>query len=156
MNSPFITTKSASANIETFLAEYAPDPYVWSILRREFPFTLNLRMVMRGFEQDKNRRSKNREYLIGIFETLWEILKDGVEWEIVPDNVPRAVMRVAIAVAKEDPDPPGFDRGDEDSRIDPFLALLAAKSESPLFGTPNSDNPRYWEFWMRRSGSMSS
>jgi hypothetical protein len=36
---------------------------------REGPFTLNLGMVILGFEQDENRRSKNREYLIGILET---------------------------------------------------------------------------------------
>jgi hypothetical protein len=91
-------------------------------------------------------------YLISILETLSETLENCVEWEIVPDRVPRAVMRMAIAVAKEGPDPPGVDVGDEDLQIDPFLALIADKSESSLFGTPDSDNPRYWDFWMRRRG----
>lgn len=109
-------------------------------------------MVILRFEQNEIRWSKNREYLIGILETLLEILGDGVEWETIPDNVLRAVMGMAIAVAKGGPDPPGFDRGDEDSQIDPFLAMIAAKSDSPLLGTPTSDNPRYWGFWLERGG----
>jgi hypothetical protein len=144
--------QTAYGNVEAFLGECAPDPYAWSILKREGPFTLNLGMVILAFERDENRRSRNHEYLIGILETLREILEDGVQWEIVPDTVPRTVMRMAITVAKEGPDPPGFDGEDEDFRIDPFLALLAGKSESSLFGTPDSDNPRYWNFWSRRDG----
>jgi len=145
--------EAASENIETFLGECATDPYAWSILRREGHFKLNKWRVIQTFEQGENRRNKNREYLIGILETLREVLENGVEWEIVPDRVPRAVMRMAIAVAKEGPDPSGIDAGDEDFQIDPFLALIADKSESSLFGTPDSDNPRYWDFWMRRGGS---
>ena len=142
--------RNASASIETFLAECAPDPYAWSILRREGPFTLNLWMVIHTFEQDRNR-PRGREYLIGILEALEEVFKGDVKWEIVPDNVAQAVMRRAIAVAKEGPDPPGYEWG-EDSRIDLFLAMVANKSESSLFGTPDTDNPRYWDFWMRRGG----
>lgn len=40
----------------------------------------------------------------------------------------------------------------EDFQIDPFLAMIADKSESSLFGTPDTDNPRHWDFWMRRGG----
>jgi hypothetical protein len=43
-----------------------------------------------------------------------------VEWEIVSDRVPRAVIRTAIAKAKEGPNPPGIDLRDEDFQIDPF------------------------------------
>lgn len=121
------------------MAECAPDPYAWSILRREGPFTLNLWRAIHTFEQDGNR-PRDREYLIGILETLEEVFKGDVKWEIVPDNV-----------AKEGPDPPGYEGG-EDSRIDLFLAIVANKSESSLFGTPDTDNPRYWGFWMRRGG----
>jgi hypothetical protein len=145
-------------NIETFLGECATDPHAWSILRREGHFKLKLWGIIRAFEQDENQKNKNREYLIHILETLEEILENGVEWEIVSDCVPRAVMRMAIAVAKEGPNPPGVDLGDENFQIDPFWALIADKSESSLFGTPDSDNPRYWDFWMSRDrcGSVSS
>lgn len=144
--------EATSENIETFLGECATDPYAWSILRREGHFKLKLWGVILAFEQDENRKNKNREYLIHILETLGEILENGVEWEIVSDRVPRAVMRMAIAVAKEGPNPPGIDLGDENFQIDSFWALIADKSESSLFGTPDSDNPRYWDFWMRRGG----
>jgi hypothetical protein len=107
-------------------------------------------MVILVFERDENRRSRNHEYLISILEILRGILEDGVQWEIIPDTVPRAVIGMAITVAKEGPDPPGFNGEDEDFRIDPFLALLNGKSESSLFGTPDSDNPKYWNFWLRR------
>ena len=144
--------EATSENIETFLGECATDPYAWSILRREGHFKLKLWGVIRAFEQDENRKNKNREYLIHILETLGEILENGVEWEIVSDRVPRAVIRMAIAIAKEGPNPPGIDLRDEDFQIDPFWALIADKSESSLFGTPDSDNPRYFEFWMHRGG----
>ena len=57
-------------------------------------------------------------------------------------------------MAKDGPEPPNFEWG-EGSHIDPFLMMVATKSESSLFGTPNSDNPRYWDYWMRRSGFRS-
>ena len=150
--------ETTSENIETFLGECATDLYAWRILRREGHFKLKLWGVIRAFEQDENRKNKIREYLIHVLETLGEILENGVEWEIVSDRVPRAVMRMAITVAKGDPNPPGMDLGDEDFQIDPFWARIADKSESSLFGTPDSDNPRYWDFWMRRGrfGSTSS
>ena len=75
-----------------------------------------------------------------------------MEWEIVSDHIPRAVIRIAIAIAKEGPNPPGIDLRDKDFQIDLFWALIADKSESSLFGTPDSDNPRYFDFWMRRGG----
>ena len=144
--------EAASENIETFLGECATDPYAWSILRREGHFKLKLWGVIRAFEQNEDRKNKNRKYLIHILETIGEILENGVEWEIVSDRVPRAVIRMAIAIAKEGPNPPGIDLGDEDFQVDPFWALIADKSESSLFGTPDSDNPRYFNFWLRREG----
>lgn len=147
-----LVPEAASGNIESFLGECATDWYAWSILKREGHFKLNLWRIIRAFETDENRRNTSREYLIGILEALGEALQKDVEWEIVPDHVPRAVMRMAIAVAKEGPEPPGIDVGDEDFQIDPFLAMIANKSESSLFGTPDTDNPRYWDFWMRRGG----
>jgi hypothetical protein len=84
--------EAASENIEKFLGECAADPYAWSILRREGHFKLKVWGVIRAFEQDENRKNKNREYLIHILETLGEILENGVEWEIVSDRVPRAVI----------------------------------------------------------------
>ncbi|PMD64278.1 uncharacterized protein K444DRAFT_308397 [Hyaloscypha bicolor E] len=104
-------------NIKAYLEECATDPYAWNILKREGHFKLNLWRVTRAYGEDGNRRNTNREYLIAILETLRKILEKDVEWEIVPDRVPRAVMRMAIAVAKEGPNPPGIDVGDEDFQI---------------------------------------
>ena len=59
---------------------------------------------------------------------------------------------MAIAIAKEGPNLPGIDLRDEDFQIDLFWALIADKSESSLFGTLDSDNLRYFDFWMRRGG----
>ena len=95
--------------------------------------------------------SKDRKFLLAILDSLSEIFNGDVEWEIVPDNVPRALIRRAIAVAMDGPDPPNYEWG-EDSQIDMFLMMVANKSESSLFGTPDSDNPRYWDYWMRRGG----
>jgi hypothetical protein len=139
-------------NIEVYLGECATDPYAWSILKREGHFKLSMWGIIRACEEDENRRGPSRETLIGILETLAEVLGKVMEWEIVPDHVPRAVMRMAIAVARDGPDPPGIDIGHEDFKIDPFLAMIADKSESSLFGTPDTENPRYWDFWMRRGG----
>jgi hypothetical protein len=143
--------QSAFASIETFLAECAPDPYAWSVLRREWYFKFNLGRVVQEYEQEE-KKANNRECLIGILETLRESLEGDVKWEIVPDKVPGAVMRIAIAIAKDGPDPPTIDWSDEDYSIDPFLLMVAEKSDSSLFGTPDSDNPRYWEYWMQRDG----
>ncbi len=130
-----LTPGALFENIEVFLGECATDPYAWSVVKREGHFKLSLWGIIRAYEEDENRRVPSREILIGILETLAEVLGKVTEWEIVPDHVPRAVMRMAIAVAKDGPDPPGIDIGHEDFRIDPFLATIADKSESSLFGT---------------------
>ncbi len=147
-----LTPEALFENIEVFLGECATDPYAWSIVKREGYFKLGLWSIIQAYQEDENRRVPSRETLVGILETLAEVLGKVVEWEIVPDHVPRAVMRMAIAVAKDGPDPPGIDIGHQDFQIDPFLAMIADKSESSLFGTPDTENPRYWDFWMRRGG----
>jgi hypothetical protein len=149
--------QSAFTNIEIFLAECAPDPFAWSVLRREWHFKFSLGSVVQEYEQEEKETS-NRECLIGILETLREKFEGDVEWEIVPEKVPRAVMRIAVAIAKDGPNPPYIDWSDESYSIDPFLLMVAEKSDSSLFGTPDSDNPRYWEYWMQRDrrGSRSS
>ncbi|KIV98983.1 uncharacterized protein PV09_09264 [Verruconis gallopava] len=142
--------KTACSSIEMFLAECAPDPYAWSVLRREGYFALHLSSAIRGVLESEDR-PKDREFLLTILESLLEIFNGDVEWDIVPDNVPRALVRRAIAVARDGPDPPNYEWG-EDSQTDAFLIMVANKSESSLFGTPDSDNPRYWDYWMRRGG----
>ncbi|KAF2260229.1 hypothetical protein CC78DRAFT_571365 [Lojkania enalia] len=143
--------QSAFASIEMFLAECAPDPFAWSVLRREWYFKFSLGSVVQEYEQEE-KKTNNRECLIGILETLRDKLEGDVEWEIVPEKVPRAVMRIAVAIAKDGPNPPYIDWSDESYSIDPFLLMVAEKSDSSLFGTPDSDNPRYWEYWMQRDG----
>ncbi|KAH8692531.1 hypothetical protein GQ44DRAFT_780093 [Phaeosphaeriaceae sp. PMI808] len=117
--------QSASASIETFLAECAPDP------------------VVQGYEQEE-KKTNNRQCLISILETLRDNFEGDVEWKIVLDKVPRAVMRIAVAIAKDGPSLPTIDWSDEDYSIDPFLLMVAEKLDSSLFGTPDLNNPRYW------------
>lgn len=94
---------------------------------------MNPLRVLQSFEPEDDMR-ENRECLIQILEDLETFLLGEVEWEIVPSRVPRAVMTLAIATAKAGPEPPEIDMGSEDFELDPFLALIADKSESSLFG----------------------
>lgn len=123
----------AISNIDVFLAYCAPDPHAWDILQSDGAFILKLGWVIMKFVEEENR-PRDRDFLITILETLAGIFKNDPVWDIFPDNIPRVLLTKAIAVAKEGPDPPGFERGEE--------------SEKSLFGTPESDNPKYWGYWL--------
>lgn len=110
-----IMLKTAYSRIEMFLAECAPDPYAWSVLRREGYFALHLLSAVRRPHESEN----DRKFLITVLESLFDIFNGDVEWEVIPDNKHRALVRRAIAVARDGPDPPNYECG-EDSQFDVF------------------------------------